>query len=167
MSTNPPTPLRARDHALLEKQALRVGLELCGLSVAQLADCLGVEDDTVEAWVSPTRPNHVPAWIERHPRLPRVLRDFLRAERDRSAGDPPVHGAETPEAQARVVLCATGQLVSALAAAGSDAAERFSPETASQLSRIVDRAITTLTAFSARLRQRRITGGYAPARGAS
>ena len=164
MSTNPLTPLRARDHALLEKQALRVGLELCGLSVAQLADCLGVEDDTVEAWVSPTRPNHVPAWIERHPRLPRTLRDFLRAERDRAAGDPPTHGADSPEAQARVVLCATGHLVSALAAAGNT--EHFSAEVAAQLSRVVDRAQITLVALAARLRQRAITGRTFAAKGA-
>lgn len=159
------TPPRPRDCALAEKASLRAGLELAGLSRPQLADLLGVDDDVVESWCRPDATAHVPAWIARHPRCPRVLRDFLRAEQDRAAGTPSPHGAETPEQQARVVLCAAGQLVSALAAAGDT--DHYGPELAAQLSRVVERVVTASTALAARLRQRAVTGRTIAARGQS
>lgn len=163
--TNPPTPLRPRDLALFEKQCLRTGLELCGLSVPQLADLLGIDDDTLEAIVSPTRPNHVPSWFERHPRFPRALRDFMRAERDRAAGEPALIGAESPGTAGRIAMCAIGNAISAVSAAGDP--DDYSAEAAAQVSRCVKRGIAMLQVFDARLGQRAVTGGHAPARGAS
>ena len=160
MSAIAPTPPRARDCALARKRSLRTGMAVLGFSVPFLADRLGVEDDTVEAWLSESRPNHVPGWIEDHAGMPRALREWLRSESDRAYGDH-VHGAESPEAQAAVVITTAGQVFTAIGA--SLPVDRIGHELAAQLVVVGERHVAAVVAWLARLRQRAVTRGHGPA----
>ncbi len=162
MSATPPAPPRARDLALARKRSLRTGRCVLGYSIPFLADRLGVDDDTVEAWESESRPNHVPGWIEDHPGMPRPLRDWLRSESDRAYGDRP-YGADTPEAQVAVVLATMGRVITATAA--TLPVEHIGHELAAQLIAIGEPHVTAMTAWLARLRQRVVTRGHVAAKG--
>jgi len=130
------------------------------ITVPQLADALGVEDDTAETWVSERSSSHVPAWIEDHPRLPRALRDWLRSESDRSYGEH-LHGADTPEAQSAVVLHTLSQVSAGLAAVMP--VELIGHELAAQLITLGERHVAAMTSWLARLRQRVVTRGHSAA----
>ena len=159
---SPTTPRSFRSAALARKRSLRTGMAVLGISVAQLAAALDIEDDTVEAWVSEHRANHVPACIDDMPGMPRALREWLRSESDRAYGDT-VHGAETPEAQAAVVLTTMGQMLTATAAVLP--VEHIGHELAAQLIALGERHVKAMTAWLARLRQRVVTRGHAAAKG--
>jgi hypothetical protein len=161
MSAHFPThPVLFRDAALNKKRDLRTGMAVLHISVPMLARELGVEDDQVEAWVSETRANHVPACIEDMPGLPRALRDWMRSASDRRYGER-IHGAETPEAQAAVVLLTMGQMLTVTAAVIP--VDHIGHELAAQLIVIGERLVTALCAWLARLRQRVITRGHGAA----
>lgn len=165
MSSIPPTPMRPRDRALRRKHSLRLAMETFGLSTPQLANMLGIEDDLLEAILSPTRPNHVPAWFEDDPNFPKCLRDFMRAESDRCYGEPAVHGADTPEVQAAVTLRSVGQFLIVLSPVIS--VEHIGGELAEQLLVTGEKLIAATSAFMARLRKRVVTAQYAARTGAS
>lgn len=158
---NSPTP---RDAALAEKRELRTAMAVLHISVPHLAGCYGVDDDTVEAWVSEARANHVPRWIDSHPRTPRALRDWMRSASDRRYGERP-HGAESPEAQASVVMDTMGHMLTATAAVMP--VETISHELAAQLIAIGERHVTAMAAWLARLRQRVVTRGHRAAGGSA
>jgi hypothetical protein len=159
MSAISPT---ARDAALAEKRELRTAMAVLHISVPLLAGCYGVDDDVVEAWVSEHRANHVPRWIDSHPRTPRALREWMRSASDRRYGER-VHGAETPEAQCEVVMDTMGRMLTVTAAVTN--VEQIGHELAAQIIVIGERHVTAMTAWLARLRQRVVTRGHRAASG--
>ena len=165
MNSIPPTPPVAPvslwDYAQFAKASLRTGLALHGISQERLARALGYENaDTVEAWLSPSRPNHVPLWLVMHPALPRDVRAFVLAEADRLAGEQTPGAAESPEAQSAIALRSCGQFI--IAVSGAVTAERIGVEQAAQLLVVAEKTIDALAGLCGRLRQRVSTGRRPP-----
>lgn len=133
MTPTPPAPFAPpRDWALRMKRALRMALDLAGVSQAELARLLGEYDDTVAAWCSDNRMNQVPMWILLHPRLPPAVREHLITAFAEAAGFAVAPlCAHTPEAQANVVAGGAGDVIVRVSAALRD--QRIDPAEARDL----------------------------------
>lgn len=108
-------PTRPRDRELIVKMELRRLMGVYGgLTAAQLADMVDESDDTVEQWLSPNSRANVPARILCAPRLHRGVREGLIKVFADMAGEAPVHGAESLEAHAGVVVHYAGNVLSIL-----------------------------------------------------
>lgn len=127
-SSNPPPPAGGigtsqavptrlpRECAAEAKRALRMALDLAGMSVADFAEAIGEHDSTVEAWVNDATRNHVPMWVLSHPRCPAKVRAHLDAVHAKAAGTRSPMGAHTAEAQANVVTGGVGMLLAKVGA---------------------------------------------------
>lgn len=147
------------------KQRLRQAMGVYDQSVAQIADQTDEEDSTVEQWVSPISRVNVPARIVCAGRLHRGVRAMLIAAFDELAGEAPVYGAATPEAQAACALRAAGQFV--IVASPAVTADRIELELAESLLVTGEKANVAFAALCARMRGRVISCLSRAARGPS